>query len=373
MTHLERAGYLADVVACSITLAEIRRTLGRMSEALEVYERGLRLATESGPAALRGAADMHVGIADVLRERNDLAGAADHLERAAELGEENGLPQNPYRSRLVIARLRQATGDLTGAIEMAEQASRRYFTDFSPSVRSPAAVRARMLVAAGQLDEAGRWARDEALSADDEVTYVREFEHATLARLLVAQGAAAQAQSLLARLLAAAEAGGRVGSAIDVLVAQALAFGAGGDERAALAALVRALELARPEGYARVFLDEGPPMLALLGRVPADGASGAGAATLLQAAESGSSPRTDAVGQGLVEPLSERELDVLRLLAGDLDGPAIANELFVSINTVRTHTKNIYAKLGVNSRRTAVRRAAELGLLADPGRRRSVE
>jgi LuxR family maltose regulon positive regulatory protein len=225
----------------------------------------------------------------------------------------------------------------------------------------------RILITAGKLDEAARWARDEGLSADDEVTYVREFEHATLARLLVAQGAAAQAQSLLARLLAAAEAGGRAGSAIDILVAQALAFGAGGDERAALAALVRALELARPEGYARVFLDEGPPMLALLRRVPADAAAGAAASPLLDAAGSASFDQPDAARQGLVEPLSQRELDVLRLLAGDLDGPAIANQLFVSLNTVRTHTKNIYAKLGVNSRRAAVRRGADLGLLPGMG------
>lgn len=370
MGYLEHAGYLADVVACSITLAEIRRTLGRLSEALTVYERGLRLATESGPTVLRGAADMHVGVADVLRERNDLGGAADHLARAAELGEENGLPQNPYRARLAAARLRQATGDLTGAIEMAEEASRRYFTDFSPSVRPPAAVRARILVAAGELDEAARWARAERLSAGDEVTYVREFEHATLARLLVAHGRADQAQPLLARLLAAAEAGGRVGSAIDVLVAQSLAFDAMGDAGKAFASLARALELAHPEGYVRVFLDEGRPLQSLLRRVPKNARSALDVAALLTAAESGAAAPSSSEAQRLAEPLSQRELDVLRLLAGDLDGPAMAAELFVSLNTVRTHTKNIYAKLGVNSRRAAVRRGTDLGLLPETGSRR---
>jgi LuxR family maltose regulon positive regulatory protein len=370
MGHLERAGYLADVVGCSITLAEIRRTLGKLSEALTVYERGLRLATESGPTPLRGAADMHVGIADVLRERNDLEGADRHLARAAEFGDDNGLPQHPYRSRLTAALLRQASGDLRGAIEMAEEASRHYFTDFSPSVRPPAAVRARILVAAGEVDEAARWARDESLSADDAVTYVREFEHATLARLLVAQGRAAQAQPLLARLLAASEAGNRVGSAIDILVAQALALGAMGDERTAIASLVRALELARPEGYLRVFLDEGRPLLSLLRRVPKDAAAAEAVGALLVGTESKAAVRSDAAGQGIAEPLSQRELDVLRLLAGDLDGPGIAAELFVSLNTVRTHTKNIYAKLGVNSRRAAVRRGADLGLLVATGSRR---
>jgi LuxR family transcriptional regulator, maltose regulon positive regulatory protein len=367
MAHLQRAGYLADVVACSITLAEIRRTLGRLSDALAVYQRGLRMATESGASILRGAADMHVGIADVLRERNDLDGAREHLARAAELGDENGLPQNPYRSRLATARLRQATGDLRGAIEMAEEASRNYFTDFSPSVRPPSAVKARMLIVAGELDEAARWARGEGLSVDDEVTYVREFEHATLARLLVAQGAAARALPLLARMLAAAAAGDRRGSEIDLLVAQAQALGETGDERNAMASLGRALELGHQEGHVRVFLDEGRPVLELLRRVPRGGAIADAAAALLAAAESRAADRPVAATQGLVEPLSQRELDVLRLLAGDLDGPAIAAELFVSLNTVRTHTKNIYAKLGVNSRRAAVRRGADLGLLGTSG------
>ena len=370
MGRLERAGYLSDVVGCSITLAEIRRTKGKLSNALEVYERGLRLATASDSIVVRGAADMHVGIADVLRERNELDRAESHLAAAAELGEENGLPQNPYRSRLATARLKQARGDLTGAIELADEASERYFTDFSPSVRPPSAVRARMLIVAGELDEASRWPHDQGVFAEDDVTYVREFEHATLARLLVAQGRATDALRLTARLLAAADAGGRHGSAIDVLVAQSLAFGAVGDARKALASLDRALEIARREGHVRAFLDEGPPMLTLLRRASKEAVAADVASALLAAAESGRTARPSTSDRGLVEPLSERELDVLRLLAGDLDGPAIANELFVSLNTVRTHTKNIYAKLGVNSRRAAVRRGVDLGLLTDAGSRR---
>jgi LuxR family maltose regulon positive regulatory protein len=227
-----------------------------------------------------------------------------------------------------------------------------------------------MLIAAGRLEEAARWARDEGIAVSDDVTYIREFEHATLARLLVALGAAADAPALTARLLAAAEASGRTGSAIDVLVAQALAFGAVGDARKALASLSRALELARPEGYVRVFLDEGAPLLSLVRRVPEDAVAGDSAAALLAMAESRTGARPDAAGQGLVEPLSQRELDVLHLLAGDLDGPAIAAQLFVSLNTVRTHTKNIYAKLGVNSRRAAVSRGADLGLLGRTASRR---
>lgn len=372
MGHLERAGHFSDVLGCTITLAEILRAKGRLSDSLRIHERGLRLATGSGPVALRGAADMHTGIADILRERNDLEGAADHLARGAALGEENGLPQNPYRSRLAMARVRDATGDFDGAMELLEESKRLYDTDFGPGVRPPAAVRARMWIVHGALTEAAGWARDEGLAADDEITYVREYEFGTLARLLVAQERVADARQLLDRLLSAADEGGRTGSVIDILVAQAIASTAAGDAMDAMTALERALSLATPEGYVRVFLDEGPPMVSLLKRAAKERIGTDAVAALLGAAV-GRLDRSDTSQQGLVEPLSERELDVLRLLESELDGPGIASELIVSLNTVRTHTKNIYAKLGVNSRRAAVRRAVELGLLARSGPHRPTE
>jgi LuxR family maltose regulon positive regulatory protein len=206
------------------------------------------------------------------------------------------------------------------------------------------------------------------------LTYLREFEHVTLARVLLAWSRGERggrslpdAVGLLERLLAAAEAGGRMGSALEILVLLALAHRARGDARAARAALERALELAEPEGYVRVFADEGAPIAALLEESAAQGGARDYARRLL-AALGQAKPRPPA-GPALVEPLSERELDVLRLLASELDGPDIARELVVSLNTLRTHTKNIYAKLGVNSRRAAVRRAEELDLLARGSRR----
>ena len=127
------------------------------------------------------------------------------------------------------------------------------------------------------------------------------------------------------------------------------------------------MTLAEPEGYVRVFADEGPPMTSLL-RASAKQGSRRDYARRLLAGVSGAE-HSGPVKQALIDPLSERELDVLRLLATELDGPAIARELNVSLNTMRTHTKNIYAKLAVTSRRAAVRRAAELGLLPRSGRR----
>ncbi len=371
MASLERAGYLSDVVGCAITLADIRIAQGRLNEATQIYERGLQLATRPGDRMLRGAADMHVGIAAILCERNDIDGALDHLLKGDELGEENGLPQNPYRSRVVMARIRRAEGDLDAALELLAAAERVFFSDFAPRVRPVPALIARVWIAAGKFSEAWGWAHEHGVSAADDPGYVREFEHATLARLMLAQGVrdrndeqVREAKQLLDSLLRAASGGGRSGSVIDILVAQALTLHATGDSASAMETLERAVVLGEPEGYVRTFVDEGAPMEGLLTLASKQRAAPDAVSRLLAAF---GRPRGSAVDQPLIEPLSERELEVLRLLESDLHGPDIARELFVSLNTVRTHTKNIYAKLGVNSRRAAVRRSAELGLLSRTG------
>jgi LuxR family maltose regulon positive regulatory protein len=350
---LRRVGHLSDILGCSITLADIRITQGRLGAALRTYEQALRLASPAG-TVLRGTADMHVGLSQIAFERNDLDAAARHLLRSQELGEHTGLPQNPYRWRVAKAQILQARGDLAGALQLLDEAQRVYVGDFSPNVRPIPALRARLLAAHGRAGEALGWAREQGLSADDEVSYRREFEHLTLARVLLARDTSA---GLLDRLLTAAEAGERTGSVIEILVLQALARHARGDTPGALAALERALALAEPEGYARVFVGEGQPMAALLRAVARKHVSWAYVRRL-----AGDRPRP--ATQGLVDPLSERELDVLRLLGTDLDGPAIARRLVVSLNTLRTHTRNIYAKLGVNNRREAVREAGKLNLLS---------
>ena len=145
---------------------------------------------------------------------------------------------------------------------------------------------------------------------------------------------------------------------------RALAHQTLGDIPAALACLERAMTLAEPEGYVRVFIDEGPPMAALLRAAAKQGIARNYVRRLLAAVSE--TEHDSPIKQALIEPLSERELDVLRLLGTELDGPAIARELMVSLNTMRTHTKNIYAKLAVTNRRAAVRRAAELDLSANP-------
>ena len=365
---LRRTGFIADILGCSIALADIRKTQGRLGEALRTYEQALRLAGEQGGPVLRGTADMYVGMSEIARERDDLPAATQLLQRSQELGEHTGLPQNPYRWRVAMARVREAEGDLRGALDLLNEAERLYVSDFFPDVRPVPALRARAWIAQGRLGEALGWAREQGLSVDDNLSYLREFEHITLARLLLARYQSEHAERytheadrLLERLLLAAEAGGRTGRVIEILVLRALAHQALGDIPAALGFLDRAVTLAEPEGYVRVFADEDLAMASLLRAAAKQGTRRDYVRRLLAAASGIEHDR--GTEQGLIEPLSERELDVLRLLGTELDGPAIARELTVSLNTMRTHTKNIYAKLAVTSRRAAVRRAAELNLL----------
>ena len=358
---LRRSGQIADVFGCAIAMADIRLVQGRLGEAMRTYEQALQRAAEQDGPVLRGTADMYVGMSEVHRERGDLQAATRQLLRSQELGEYNGLPQNPYRWRVAMARIRQAEGDLDGALDLLNEAERLYVGDFFPNVRPVPALKARVWIAQGRLGEALGWAREQGLSADDDLSYLREFEHITLARALLARSPGREAIRLLERLLPAAEQGGRTRHVIEIMVLRALAHQTLRDIPAALAGLERALTLAEPEGYVRVFADEGPPMASLLRAAAKQRIGGNYAGRLLAAMDEHA---YGPVKQALIEPLSERELDVLRLLGTELGGPAIARELMVSLNTVRTHTKHIYAKLAVTNRRAAVRRARELDLLS---------
>lgn len=367
MAQLQLAGNITDTVGGVLALADIRIAQGRLRDAMRVYERSLQLAVDYSSPTMRGTADMQVGIADLQREYGDLNAARHYLQRSKEQGEHTGFPQNPYRWRVVMARILAAEGDLDGALELLGEAERLYVGDFYPNVRPVAAAKARVLVRQGRLDEALAWAHEHGVSIEDEFNYLHEFEHITLARILLARCQVSSEQSVreitfyLKRLLQAAEAGERTGSSIEILILQALVHQLQGDIPTALVPLERALKLAAPEAYVRMFVDEGAPMLSLLEHMAKRGGESDYVQQLLAAfGKPGvSQPRK----QGLSEPLSDREQDVLRLLGTDLSGPEIARELVVSLNTLRTHTKNIYDKLGVNNRRAAVHRAEELGLL----------
>ena len=368
MASLQRAGHLSDVINGSTVLAEIRMAQGRLRDAERTLELAVKSAEELGNPSLHGTVDFLVRLSELRRERGDLHTATEHLLRAEELATGTGVAHDRSRWCAAMARIKEAQGDLNGALNLLDEAGSLAARDFLPNVRPVPALKARLWIAQGRLGEALSWARGHGLSPEDDLSYLREFEHITLARVLLAtnqpdrsERSIHETMGLLDRLLQEAEATGRMGSVIEILTLQALAHHAHGDLSTALASLQRSLTLAEPEGFVRTFVDEGPPMVILLRAAATRGIASNYVRELLAILEEAEVNKP--AKQGLIEPLSDRELDVLRLLGTDLSGPEIAYELVVSLNTMRTHSKNIYSKLGVNTRRTAVRRAQELGLL----------
>ncbi|MBV9596873.1 MAG: helix-turn-helix transcriptional regulator, partial [Chloroflexi bacterium] len=222
MADVQRGGHLSGTVGRAVTLADIRVVQGRLRDAMGIYEQALQLASQQGGAVVRGTADMYIGMSELQRERNELDAATQSLLRSDELGRQSGFAQNRYRWRVAMARIREARGDLDGALDLLSGAQPLFMIDLSPNVRPIAAVRARVLVRQGRTDEALRWADEQGLSVADGLTYVHEYEHVSLARALLASDSALQASGLLDRLLQAAEDGSRAGSVIEILVLQAL-------------------------------------------------------------------------------------------------------------------------------------------------------
>jgi LuxR family maltose regulon positive regulatory protein len=359
-------GYLAVRPACD--LGQLRRAQGRLRASLRTYEEALAVTGDAGhrpPAA--GMA--HVGIAEVRYDQGELAAAAEHAAEGVRLCRQLTYTLPLLGGLAVLARTRHAQGDPPAALAVLAEAER--------VVESSAAgvglldpvppLRARLDLAVGEVADAARWARARGLAPGDRPSYPREPGYLVLARVLLAEEAYDEALALLERLGDLAAAQGRTGSLVEVRVLEALALAAGGQESRALTALADALCLAAPEGHTRVFLDEGPKLAALLDRLADADRRGRLAA--------GTSPpagwlhhlrgqfRLAAPVAGLVEPLSERELEVLGLLAAGRTNREIAEELVVALDTVKKHVSHVLDKLGTANRTQAVVRARELRLL----------
>ncbi|TCO50189.1 LuxR family maltose regulon positive regulatory protein [Kribbella antiqua] len=378
---LHAAGNLVDELDSTVVLGDMWISAGRPHRARRLYERALETATGAGEPYPRATADLHVGLAELDRELDDLVSAEEHLETARVLGERGSITENRHRWYVAMAHVRAATGDHASARQLLDQAESLYRPGSYPDLRPLAAMKARVHIAEGDLAAAEEWADEHGVTAADEASFLREYDHLTLVRLLLAghdrdSGAGAAADpaalgdvlGLLDRLHADADRS-RAGSLLEIGMLRALTLQARGHRSGALAELNRALVQApEPDGYVRLFLDEGAPMLALLhGALGPEGGEydvlRQHARRLLEAAPSAPAAVPLAGRGSLADPLSDRELDVLRLLASELTGPEIARQLFVSVNTLRTHTKRIFTKLDVNTRAAAVRRGHELGLL----------
>jgi LuxR family transcriptional regulator, maltose regulon positive regulatory protein len=357
------------VRAC-YTLGQAQRGQGRLGAALQTYWQGLELAAEAGLRAAAGVA--HVGLAEILREQNELDAALEHATEGVALCRQLGYAQQLVTSLTALAWIRQARGDQAGAVEAIGEAERVLPSpEMAVDLMFPVAVqRARLLLAQGEVSAAARWTAARGLGVEEEPSYLREREYLVLARVLLAQGKPDQALPLLARLREEVETARRTGDLIEILALQALALWAGSEKERAVSTLARALSLAEPEGYVRTFVDEGPPIAQLLSGVlevqqrgSLDPPVPAHYLRKLIAALERDATGAKSPDVGLPEPLSERELEVLALLASGKSNRQISSQLFVSVGTVKSHINNLYRKLDAHSRTQAVARARELKLL----------
>ncbi len=356
-------------------LGQVQRAQGRLDAAARTYQQALETTAVTGRPALPAAGPAYVGLGEVAYQRNELDIALRHVtEGIALCGQFVYTP--PLAAGLVtLAWIRQATGDPAGALAAIDEAGRA--SPGPPSPLNPVpAQRARLLLAQDDLAGAVLWTTESGLGADDEPDYPRESGHLVLARVLLARDLPGQALALLNRLNAVAVSQRRVGSVIEAGALRALALAASGEQVAAVDALAEMLRLACPQGYIRVFADEGPAMAALLGRliaaqrvgqvaegIPLDCLARLQRAFDAQGAGRDPGQRAAGAAPGIVEPLTSREEQVLSMLAAGSSNQAIAAELVVTLDTVKKHVTHILGKLGAANRTQAVVRARALGLI----------
>ena len=367
----EQGGSYFDTLYSINILAAVRLAQGRLGDAEKLLREVIALVGER-PILHKGRA--LIGLGEIRRLRNDLAGAEEEMQQGFRLGEQ--LDQEPYLAagyagfaRLLAELERRAEAEQV--LDKAEGAAPRLGNPFAAGYIAAMRVRLRLLWQ-GITQDVAHWA-DQAAVLPDLYSYQREFEALTLARIRVAQARAAEALRLLDTLLPEAQAAGRVAGAIEMLVLTAWARQELGDMAGAVAALQSALSLAEPEGCLRPFVTDGSVLLPLLRRALAATHNPAFIQRILAALPAGTAPVSAperpvanfvAPDQSeLVEPLSERELEVLRLIAAGLKNREIAGRLVIEESTVKRHLTNIYGKLGATSRTQALARARALGLL----------
>lgn len=373
VASLHASGNLIDALSSTVVLADMWLVAGRPGKARRLYQDALQLADAEDEPVARASAELHVGLGGLDLEAGDIAAATRHLTSAGEFFERAPMTESRYRWFVARALVARAEGSLAQATDLLDQAEQIYRPGFFPEVQPIGAMRARIWIVQGKTAEAAEWAQTRGVSVTDDVSYLSEFDHLTLVRLLLAQnrehpdrGASGQADRLLGRLLQSAETDGRAGSRVEIRMLQALSQAVQGNHAQARGILGRAFaEAPEPTGYARVFIAEGAPMMELLHDAAGHGIAEDHTQRLLDLA---APPKALAPVPGYrltssaEEKLSRRELQVLRLLDSELSGPEIARALFISPNTLRTHTRHIFTKLAVTTRQAAVRQGRDRGL-----------
>jgi len=352
-------------VIALMRLAQLQALSGHLRQAAATYRQIRQLLVEEEGVHLYAGGMVNYGLGDLSREWNDLDAAARQLQLGLERGLRWAEPRLMLACYTSLARVYQAQGDgagALGAIGEAIEVERGHNVTWAWGLPLPSAYQPRLWLAQGDLESASRWVQEQTLDVADEIQFSHEIEALTLARVLIGQSNTEAALELLARVQRGAEAGGRTGRVFEAQMLQALALQSQGDIDSALGVLSEALKLAEPGGYVRLFVDEGPSMARLLYRVVEQGRAAEYAGRLLSVFEPVEKLKSSEV-EPLIEPLSERETEVLRLVADGLTNREIGQKLSISLGTVKAHTASIYGKLAVHSRTQAVARARVLGLL----------
>ncbi len=360
----QASGNIRFTIVATISLGVIQEFENHLHQAAETFRGGLQLAGDF-PQPFENEA--HLGLARIFYQWNDLKAAEQHGQQGLQLARQfDSVIDRFVICEVFLARLKLTRGDVAGAAVMLaeiDQSVRQ--NNFVHRIPEAAAVQVLMLLHQGDLAAAAHLAQTQDLPFSQ-------------ARVYLAQGNPPAALAVLEPLRRQVEAKNWQDERLKVMVLQAVALHAHGEKNKAVQLLGEALALAEPGGFIRIFVDEGPPMAQLLLEAASRGIMPDYTGKLLAAfeAEQPSSagesplpappavlPEGNRDGEPLSEPLSQRELEVLRMFKTELSGPEIARELVIALSTVRTHTKSIYSKLNVNNRRAAVKRAAELNLI----------
>jgi LuxR family maltose regulon positive regulatory protein len=351
------------IVAGSVGhLASVQSMQGHLHQAVSTCQRGLKLVQEMVGERSPMSGLIHAELGNLLYEQNDLETALHHLQEGIDVAKPWGLLEAFIHGYTGLARVRAAQGNWDGAFAALDELAE--LGQANPAMVMPAVetLRALLWVALGKVDAAYHWVMNAGLDPQGEINYHRLGELMVLARVLIARGANIEVVDLLTRMMDTAESAGWFGRLIEMRILLALAHQAGGEREKSMVALEQALISAKPEGYVRVFVDEGHPIATLLSGAETRGIAPDYVPKLLAAFETDNVQVEPPSVTALIEPLSQRELEVLRLLKTELSGPEIADQLMIALSTMRTHTQNIYSKLGVSNRLAAVRRAEELNL-----------
>jgi len=345
---------------------------GKLRQAEQDFQDALKLASSKDGRQYPVAGYAYVYLGGIHYEWNDLETAKRYSFEGIQLCERVGFIMDQAIGFVNLARLEIAEGDLDGAQEACQSAWElsQLMKDYVYVRRWVEDCQVCLWTAQANYEALQHWVQTSDLKIDDAPNFRRDIDHIILARALVALGREQRngthmedALDLLARLLEMSEKAGWRGRGIEILVLQSLALQAQGQNEAAMTSLEKALSLAEPEGYIRTFIDEGKAMEELLHQASSPDIAKNYVNKLLVAFEPVTTKEQKVTTQWLIEPLTVRELQVLRMLETELSGPEISHELLVSLNTMRTHTKNIYSKLDVSNRRAAIHRAEELNLI----------